>query len=71
MKLIGGEWPLHYSGNFFWFYSGYVKTLPEIVTLDIKDRNNAEFWICSGKNPEAATLCQKFVDYNTKGKFIP
>lgn len=61
---------LHYSGNFFWFKSEYVKSLPLIDSLDIKNRFCAETWI--GKaNPKAATLCQEFVDYNTKGIFCP
>jgi hypothetical protein len=34
----------------------------------MKDRFQAEFWIGSGK-PNACSLCQLFVDYNTKGKF--
>ena len=71
VKLLGKQWPLHYSGNFFWFNSAYVKKLQEIDSLNMKNRNNAEFWICSGRRVRAATLCQKFVDYNTKGKFKP
>lgn len=59
---------LHYSGNFYWFNSDYVKTLPDPCMLN--DRFDAEMWI--GMNsPNAATLCQLFVDYNTKGKFDP
>ena len=58
----------HYSGNFFWFNSEYVKLLKPIEALNRKDRYQAEFWLCS-ENPIAATLCQVFADYNSKGKF--
>ena len=60
----------HYSGNFFWFNSEYAKTLKPVDTMNIKDRFDAEMWMCSN-TPIAATLCQKFVDYNTKGIFKP
>lgn len=62
--------PIHYSGNFFWFDSEYVKTLRPVDSLNKINRYDAEIWICSGK-PLAATLCQTFVDYNTKGPFVP
>lgn len=71
VKLIEkGVFPMHYSGNFWWANSNYVKTLPKIDTLNKEDRFSAEMWLCS-KSPKAFSLCQKFVDYNTKGKFIP
>jgi hypothetical protein len=70
VKLINRGWPLHYSGNFFWFKSGYVKRLISVDRMNLKDRFNAEMWICSGQ-PIAATLCQDFVDYDTKGIFKP
>lgn len=57
---------LHYSGNFFWFKSSYIKTLKKETNRE--DRFNAEFWACSG-SPKAVSLCQLFVDYNTKGVF--
>lgn len=69
VKLIPpGNFPYHYSGNFWWANSDYIKTLKPIHKLDTTNRFEAEMWICSN-NPNAATLCQKFVDYNTKGKF--
>lgn len=58
----------HYSGNFYWFKSLYLKTLKEPLKLDTKDRFAAEFWIGLNKS-QAASLNQMFVDYNTKGKF--
>jgi hypothetical protein len=57
---------LHYSGNFFWFKSDYTKNLP--IARLVHDRFDAEMWV-GQLNPKAATLCQMFVDYNTKGKF--
>ena len=58
----------HYSGNFFWFKSSYVKTLKDPLQMDLSDRYNAEFWIGTG-DCVPASLCQLFVDYNTKGEF--
>jgi hypothetical protein len=70
VKLLGpldkGGWNLHYSGNFFWFKSTYIKKL--IPETNRKDRFRAEFWACTGK-PKAATLCQMFVDYSVQGNF--
>jgi hypothetical protein len=70
VKLINKGWPLHYSGNFFWFNTEYVKRLIPVTMMNLKDRFNAEMWVCSGQ-PIAATLCQDFVDYDTKGIFKP
>jgi len=70
VKLVNKRFPLHYSGNFFWFSSEYVKVLPKVLKSDMTDRFNAEMWIGCGQ-PICATLCQQFVDYDTQGKFIP
>lgn len=59
------DFPLHISGNFYWFKSDYVKLLKPIDALNKRDRMQAEFWI-GGANPIIGTLSQKFVDYNTK-----
>lgn len=59
---------LHYSGNFWWFKSIYAKILPDPLLLNTKDRFSAEMWIGLA-DPKACSLCQMFVDYNTKGKF--
>ncbi len=59
---------VHYSGNFWWFKSSYVRRLVDPATLNQKDRYQAEFWIGTG-DPNAATLSQEFVDYNTRGTF--
>ena len=37
--------PKHYSGNFFWFNSNYIRNLDYII--DIEDRMNAEYWLLS------------------------
>jgi len=74
VKLLSARkapaYALHYSGNFFWFNSEYIRTLCDINTLDQTNRINAELWACSNY-PIAATGCQEFVDYNNKGKFVP
>lgn len=68
--LDRGEWrfeyPLHYSGNFFWCSSEYIKRLPSINSLDQSNRFNAEFWVCSAQ-PKCESLNQDWVDYNSKG----
>lgn len=74
VKLLPATYPpafnMHYSGNFWWFNSEYVSTLPPIESLDKSNRYNAETWICL-ENPLAATGCQLFVDYDTCGVFEP
>lgn len=52
----------HYSGNFFWFNSEYVKLLKPVQISN--NRWDAEMYICSNF-PIAATLNQEWVDYNT------
>ncbi len=37
----------HFSGNFWWANSDYLKTLPRINTFNIANLNRGEFWICS------------------------
>lgn len=70
VKLITPQdkhhFPLHYSGNFFWFKSTYIKKLKPAKNR--QDRFKAEFWSCTG-NPKTATLCQMFADYSAKGTF--
>ena len=54
--------PLHYSGNFWWASTDYLRQLPAISQIRTKPiafkslRHNAEFWIGIGK-PRAASLC--------------
>lgn len=56
------EWRMHFSGNYFFAKSEYVRILKPVFALNIRDRFESEFWICS-ENPIAATLSQEFVDY--------
>jgi hypothetical protein len=35
----------HFSGNFWWTKSEFVKVLPEINSLNLTKRHDAEFWI--------------------------
>jgi hypothetical protein len=39
---------LHYSGNFWWANTNYIKTLPEFHQMPVilSERHKAEFWIC-------------------------
>jgi hypothetical protein len=42
----------HYSGNFWWATSNYLKTLPKVTDLPMtfgpitSDRHRSEFWVC-------------------------
>lgn len=42
--------PKHFRGNFWWSKSDYIKKLPEISTLNNKDRVVAEMWITLTEN---------------------
>lgn len=49
-RLIGFDQPRpHFSGNFWWANSCYLRSLPSPAHLDTKNRYEAEFWI--GRNP--------------------
>ena len=39
--------PKHFSGNFWWANSDYLKTLPRINSYNINKYNRGEFWILS------------------------
>jgi hypothetical protein len=64
----------HYSGNFWWATSDYIKTLPVVALPDTVNkcsqfnfkkypyRHDAEFWIGIG-NPNACTLHNSNVDH--------
>jgi hypothetical protein len=44
------EYPvLHYSGNFWWANSSYIKKLPLFKDMDVvlSERHKAEFWVCN------------------------
>jgi hypothetical protein len=74
VKLLSGDKPpaylTHYSGNFWWADSNYIKTLPNIFNTKIDDRFQAEFWIGRGA-PKAASLCQRHIDYGITDDFVP
>jgi hypothetical protein len=40
--------PKHFSGNFWWANSDYIKTLPKINPYNVAKLNRGEFWILSG-----------------------
>lgn len=42
--------PSHFSGNFWWANSSYLKTLPPITKDNYKEYNRGEFWVCSNTN---------------------
>ena len=46
--LLSRPIPPHFSGNFWWSKSDYLKKLPEIDSLNLKNRFNAENWIGMG-----------------------
>jgi len=37
--------PEHFSGNFWWSKSDFIKKLPNITSLSSRDRHECEFWI--------------------------
>jgi hypothetical protein len=39
--------PKHFSGNFWWANSDYLKTLPRLNPYNINQYNRGEFWILS------------------------
>ena len=39
--------PKHFSGNFFWANSEYIKSLPRLNKSNIDNYNRGEFWILS------------------------
>ena len=44
----------HYVGNFFAFNTSFGRSLPDVGTLDLSNRNNAETWV--GLSPEGILL---------------
>lgn len=67
-KTDSPVYKVHYSGNFWWAKSTYIRKLEDPETMNTKNRFEAEFWIGTA-NPRTKTLCQDFVDYNTTGTF--
>lgn len=58
------DFPKHYSGNYWYAKSEYIKLLPPVYSIDITNRMFGEFYI-GMKEPIAATLSQEFIDYFT------
>jgi hypothetical protein len=54
----------HYSGNFFWFDSNYLKNLKYIK--NIKNRMEAEFWLFKYyiKNKHISIFKERYMSYN-------
>jgi len=48
--LYESSHPKHFSGNFWWANTDYIKTLPEITEKNYKLFNRGEFWILSNTN---------------------
>lgn len=48
--------PPHYGGNFWWANSTYLRTLPEVKSLNVNDRVQAEFWIGMNKSHKHCDL---------------
>ena len=42
----GGQWPRHYSGNFWWARAAYIRTLRALAP---GHRHDAEMWLLSGR----------------------
>ena len=42
--------PKHFSGNFWWANSDYLKTLPRLNSYNFNKFNRGEFWILSNTN---------------------
>lgn len=55
---------LHYSGNFWWSKTDYIKRLPnfEDLPIIISERHKAEFWLCSLKTDNYSSLWDCGID---------
>jgi len=63
-------WEHHYSGNFWWFRSNYIKVLPSLLILQRTNRYEAEMWLGKAK-PKAYVLSQKEVNTVHSPAFHP
>jgi hypothetical protein len=48
----------HFSGNFWWANSDYIKTLPYLDKENIKPLERGEFWICSSDHSKINPIGQ-------------
>jgi len=53
--------PLHYSGNFWWANSSYIKTLPDFIGKSYLD---PEFWVCA-RDPK---MCNIYTNHLAGGR---
>lgn len=51
--FVENNCPGHYSGNYYWFNSHYITTLPVITPELHKTINRGEFWLSLNKNLKA------------------
>ena len=56
---------LHFSGNFWWSKSEYIKKLPKIDIFDKENRNEPEFWIGYGYGKYKNLYFTKEAGYQT------
>lgn len=50
----------HYSGNFWWSHTNYIRTLKPITS---EVRHDAEWWVLSGKNVRAISMNNSNIDH--------
>jgi hypothetical protein len=53
----------HFSGNFWWSKSEYIKKLKSFNEVDINKRHNAEFWIGNNNDGNLVSLCDLYGSY--------
>lgn len=56
----------HYSGNFWWARSDYIRTLPSVDRLKTRRRHQAEAWLGKNLSIRAKNLFQSGVDHYQK-----
>lgn len=63
----GLHFPHHFSGNFWWANSNYIKTLPPVSRTipysGFHERHNAEFWIGENKNGKMYSIINSNVNH--------
>ena len=68
---VGEEYPVHYSGNFFWTTRWHLNMLPTVIG---EMYNDPEFWLCSSGKLNAANkfTSNKFTSNKfTSNKSVP
>lgn len=54
----------HYSGNYFWVNSDYIKTLPAITEQNHQKINRGEYWLSLNKNWKAFEMSGIIFNFN-------